>query len=188
MMNIMAAQDAKPIRVYASSSDVHKRGFELPALWNLHIEFDNGATGLCFGNIDQAAGYDAYHNVHGTDGGLIFDSYLDRPQKIRYWSNQTTDGKWVYPLDSARCESEGQDAHIWPADSTTPDSGDVVHHQTHKCVAHFIDSIHSGQQSFLSFVNSANVAEVGWAAQISAAEKRPVDLPLDREAASKFFS
>ena len=34
----------------------------------------------------------------------------------------------------------------------------------------------------------ASVAEVGWAAQISAAEKRAVELPLDYEAAAKFFS
>jgi hypothetical protein len=35
-------------------------------------------TGLCFGNVDQANGYDAYHNIHGTKGGFIFDSYLER--------------------------------------------------------------------------------------------------------------
>lgn len=188
MMNIMAAQQAKPVRVYASHSNVHKREFEIPAVWNLHIEFDNGATGLCFGNVDQANGYDAYHNIHGTVGGLIFDSYLDRPQKIRFWSNQTTDGKWVYPLDPARCETEGLSQHIWPETTTTPDSGDVMNHQTHRCVAHFIDSIHSGTPSFLSFANSASVAEVGWAAQMSAALKQPVDLPLDYSTATDFFA
>lgn len=187
MMNIMAAQDARPVRVYASNSSVHKRGFEIPALWNLHIEFDNGATGLCFGNVDQANGYDAFHNIHGTEGGLIFDSYLDREQKIRFWSDQSTGGKWVYPLDADRCRRDGLEAHMWPADTTTPDSGDVMNHQTHQCVAHFVECIQSGEQSFLSFVNSASVAEVGWAAQISAAEKRPVDLPLDYSAASEFF-
>ncbi|MCB1093101.1 MAG: hypothetical protein KDL87_16300, partial [Verrucomicrobiae bacterium] len=187
MVNIMAAQGAKPARVYASSSDIHARPFEIPALWNLHIEFDNGATGLCFGNVDQANGYDAYHNIHGTEGGLIFDSYLDRPQKIRYWSKTATGGKWVYPLDPDRCQRDGLTEYLWPEDTTTPDSGDVVHHQTHKCTDHFMDCIHSGKQSFLSFVNSAPVAELGWAAQMSAAWKRPVDLPLDYAAAAEFF-
>lgn len=188
MMNIMAAQGAKPIRVYASNSEVHKRDFEIPAVWNLHIEFDNGATGLCFGNVDQANGYDAYHNIHGTEGGLIFDSYLDRPQKIRFWSNPVTDGKWVYPLDPDRCRADDLDQHIWPESTTTPDSGDVMNHQTHMCVAHFLESIHAAEPSFLSFVNSAPVAEVGWAAQMSASQKRPIDLPLDYPEASKFFS
>lgn len=188
MMNIMAAQGAKPIRVYASNSTIHKRDFEIPAVWNLHIEFDNGATGLCFGNVDQANGYDAYHNIHGTEGGLIFDSYLDRPQKIRFWSNIETEGRWVYPLDRERCESENLDAHIWPESTTTPDSGDVMNHQTHQCVAHFVESILTSTPSFLSFANSASVAEVGWAAQMSASLKQPIDLPLDYTKASDFFS
>ena len=187
MVNIMAAQDAKPVRVYANSSSVHSRPFELDAIWNLHIEFDNGGTGLCFGNVDQANGYDAYHNIHGTDGGLIFDSYLDRESKIRFWSNQATGGQWVYPLDPARCQRDGLADYIWPEDTTTPDSGDVVNHQTHKCTGHFMDCINSGEQSFLSFVNSAPVAELGWAAQMSAATKQPIDLPLDYSAAAAFF-
>lgn len=188
MMNIMAAQGAKPIRVYASSSNVHKRSFEIPAVWNLHIEFDNGATGLCFGNVDQANGYDAYHNIHGTEGGLIFDSYLDREQKIRFWSNSVTDGEWVYPLDPERCKKDGKEKYLWPEETTTPDSGDVMNHQTHKCIAHFVESIQTGSPSFLSFVNSAPVAEVGWAAQMAAALKKPIALPLDYEEASQFFS
>ena len=187
MLNIMAEQGARPVRVYATSSKIHTREFEIPAIWNLHIEFSNGAAGLCFGNVDQANGYDAYHNIHGTDGGLIFDSYLDRPQKVRFWSKGTTEGRWVYPLDEERCEREEQEEHGWPADTSTPDSGDVMEHQTGECVAHFLDCIRKGEQSFLSFANSSAVADLGWAAQISAAERVPVDLPLDVARAKKFF-
>ncbi len=188
MVNIMAAQGAKPVRVYANSSSVHARPFEIPAIWNLHIEFSNGGTGLCFGNVDQANGYDAYHNIHGTDGGLIFDSYLDRPQKIRFWSNKVTNGKWIYPLDPERAKRDGTESYLWPETTTTPDSGDVVHHQTGACTDHFMDCVNSGTQSFLSFVNSAPVAELGWAAQMSAAWKKPIDLPLDYAAAGEFFA
>ena len=81
MLNIMAEQGATPVRVYATTSMVHRRDFDIPGLWNLQIEFSNGATGFCFGNVDQANGYDAYHHIHGTEGGLIFDSLLDRPAK-----------------------------------------------------------------------------------------------------------
>lgn len=187
MLNIMAEQGATPVRVYATSSKIHTRPFEIPAVWNLHIEFSNGAAGLCFGNVDHANGYDAYHNIHGTEGGLVFDSQLDRPQKVRFWSKNATEGKWVYPLDPARCETEGRSENQWPSDTTTPDSGDVMEHQTGKCVAHFLDCIRSGEQSFLSFANSAPVADLGWAAQISTAEGMPVDLPLDVERAREFF-
>ena len=187
MLNIMAEQRATPVRVYATSSTVHRRDFDIPAIWNLHIEFSNGAAGLCFGNVDQANGYDAYHNIHGTEGGLIFDSQLDRPQKVRFWSEKSTEGRWVYPLDASRCEAEGLEAHQWPVDTSTPDSGDVMKHQTGECVAHFLECIRKGEQSFLSFVNSAAVADLGWAAQISAAERTPVDLPLDELRAREFF-
>ena len=187
MLNIMAEQEAHPVSVYATSSEVHARPFEIPAVWNLHLRFSNGATGFCFGNVDQANGYDAYHNIHGTKGGLIFDSYLDRPQKIRFWSEESTGGKWIYPLDPERCAREDVAEHQWPEDTTTPDSGDVVHHQTGACVAHFLECIHEGKQSFLSFANSAPVAEVGWAAQISAARNEPVTLPLDWKEAAAFF-
>ena len=187
MLNIMAEQKATPVRVYATSSTVHRRDFDIPAIWNLHIEFSNGAAGLCFGNVDQANGYDAYHNIHGTEGGLIFDSQLDRPQKVRFWSEKSTEGRWVYPLDASRCEAEGLEAHQWPVDTSTPDSGDVMKHQTGECVAHFLECIRKGEQSFLSFVNSAAVADLGWAAQISAAERTPVDLPLDELRAREFF-
>jgi hypothetical protein len=60
-------------------------------------------------------------------------------------------------------------------------------HQTGECVAHFLECIRKGEQSFLSFVNSAAVADLGWAAQISAAERTPVDLPLDELRAREFF-
>lgn len=187
MLNIMAEQGATPMKVYATSSMVHRRDFDIPGLWNLQIEFSNGATGCCFGNVDQANGYDAYHHIHGTEGGLIFDSLLDRLQKVRFWSEKTTGGKWIYPLDPARCEAEGTAEHQWPADTSTPDSGDVMKHQTGACVSHFLECIRKGEQSYLSFVNSAPVADLGWAAQISAAEGVPVELPLDEDRARKFF-
>lgn len=112
---------------------------------------------------------------------------MDRPQKVRYWSNKTTEGKWVYPLDAARCEREGTKHLSWPADTTTPDSGDVIEHQTGVCVAHFIECVKAGKKSPLSFINSATIAEIGWAAQMSAATGKEISLPLNVEKAKAFF-
>ena len=172
MLNIMAANGAKPVSVFATRNAASTRGFEIPAIYNIQIAFDNGACGFCFGNVDLANGYDAYHNIHGTGGGLIFDSYLDRPNKIRFWSQTATGGDWVYPLDSTRCP----EANVWPEDTTTPDSGDVVKHQTGSCVDHFIECVKASKQSFLSFENSAPTAALGWAALKSAETGQPVAL------------
>lgn len=184
MVYVMQPQ-AKPVSVFASSAPALVRGFERDPVWNIQIGFDNGCTGFCFGNIDIANGYDAYHNVHGSEGGLVFDSGLDRPQKVRYWSNKTTDGKWGYPLDAGRCERDG--FAPWPADTTTPDSGNVVEHQTSRCIDHFIECIKTGRPSPLSFANSMAVADIGWAAQMSAGLGEQIDLPLDRDRASAHF-
>ena len=74
--------------------------------------------------------------MKAAGGGLIFDSYLDRPNKVRLWSNSKTGGQWVYPLDADRCP----EANRWPEDTTTPDSGDVMQHQTGACVDHATNS------------------------------------------------
>lgn len=185
MMNVMKAQ-AAPISVFATSQRAAVRKFEPDAMWSIQVGFDNGAQGFCFGNIDTGANYDAYHNLYGTDGGFVFDSQVDRPQKVRYWSGTHTNSKWVYPLDAERCAREGVEA--WPSDTTTPDSGDVIHHQTSACVEHFLECVSTGVQSPLSFINSASTAEVGWAAQMSAKLERPISLPLDYDAAARFFA
>lgn len=187
MVGIMGAAKAEATSVFATKGEVQNRGFEVPPVYNLVISFSNGATGLCLGNIDHANGYDAYHNVHGTQGGFIFDSYLDRPNKIRFWSNQLTEGKWIYPLDRERCRAAGVESLAWPDDTTTPDSGDVVKHQTGKCVSHFLDCVASGQQSPWSFANSASTAEIGWAALMSAELGQAIKLPLDWATAKEFF-
>ena len=178
LLRIMESQ-AKPVSVYATSMPAQIRAFEADPIWNLQITFDNGAAGVVLGNIDSTNGYDAYHSVYGTKGALIFDSLLPRPQKVRTWREGVADGRWLYPLDESDCKAKVVEP--WPSDTTTPDSGDVVEHQTGACVAHFVDCIREDRQSPLSFVNSATVAEVGWAAQASAKLKTPVELPLDED-------
>lgn len=178
---------ARPVSVYATSRPAQVRDFEADPIWNILIRFDNGATGFCFGNIENSCGYDACHNIQGSDGGFVFDSQLDRPRKVRYWSVRSTGGKWVFPIDAERCNREGLPGLAWPAGTTTPDSGDVVTHQTGECVAHFIECVRSGMKSPLSFANSAVLGEIGWAAQMSAATGQAVPIPLDWSAASAFF-
>jgi len=187
MVALMSSQ-ARPTSVYATSAPAKVRGFDVDPVWNILIRFDNGATGFCFGNIDNGNGYDAYHNLFGTEGAFVFDSGLDRPRKVRYWSAGATDGKWICPLDREQCASEGLADLAWADGATTPDSGDVIDHQTAECVGHFVECVTSATPSPLSFVNSAAVAEIGWAARMSAATSTEVRLPLDWDEAKNFFS
>jgi predicted dehydrogenase len=186
MVYAMSSQ-AKPVSVYATSLKSQVRDFEADPIYNILIKFDNGATGFCFGNIDNANGYDAYHNLFGTDGNFVFDSQTDRTHKVRYWSKSKTEGKWVWPLDMEKCRSENVETLAWPENTTTPDSGNVVEHQTGECVDHFIECVKSKIKSSLSFVNSQIIAEIGWAAQMSAKLNKEIQLPLDWSQAKEFF-
>ena len=187
MVFAMASQ-AKPVSVFATSAPARVKPFEAEPIWTVQLTFDNGATGVCLGNLESSNGYDAYHNIAGTTGAFVFDPGHAQPQKVRYWSQRDTDGKWIWPLDAARCKADAAEALAWPVDMQTPDSADVFHHQTAACVDHFLECIRLGKQSPLSFVGAGPIGDIGWAAQMSAAKKQPVSLPLDRAEAAKFFS
>jgi predicted dehydrogenase len=188
VMLLAMASQAKPASVFATSAPAKVKPFEAEPIWTIQLTFDNGATGVCLGNIESNNGYDAYHNITGTAGAFVFDPGHAQAQKVRYWSQRDTDGKWIWPLDNARCAAEGADALAWPANTSTPDSADIIHHQTAACVDHFLECIRLGKQSPLSFVGTGPIGEIGWAAQISAAKKQPVTLPLDRRMAAEFFT
>ena len=173
------APQAEVASVYATSQPAHVRGFEADPIWTLQLTFTDGASGVVLGNIDSGNGYDAYHSLYGVKGAIVFDSLLDRPRKVRMWREGVADGQWVYPLDAEACAAAGVEA--WPADTSTPDSGDVINHGTTDVVDHFLDCVTSGEDSPLSFANSATVADVNWAARVSALTRRPVDFPLNPE-------
>ena len=185
IVELMASQ-ARPVGVFATSQQARVRGFEADPIWNILIRFENGATAVCLGNIDNGCGYDAYHSLHGTKGGFVFDPQQNRPQKVRYWSEQTN-ARWVFPLDHDRCRQEDAVKLAWPVDTTTPDSGNVIEHQTGACVGHFLDCVRQGRASPLSFANARVIGEIGWAAQMSAGTGREVLLPLNPAEAGAFF-
>jgi len=182
------ASQARPTAVYATHQAAKVCAYEAEPIWNILIRFDNGATGLCLGNIEKSKSYDAYHNLFGTAGGFIFDAQVDRPRQVRYWSEKTTAGEWVWPLDGAQCREQGLEQLAWPEGATTPASGNVMEHQTGACIEHFVDCVKTHRPSPLSFANSAPIAEIGWAAQMSAATGREVPLPLDPGEAEAFFA
>ena len=188
VMVLAMASQAKPTSVFATSTPAKVKPFEADPIWTIHIGFDNGATGVCLGNIESNNGYDAYHNITGTSGAFVFDPGHAQPQKVRYWSQRDTAGKWIWPLDNPRCEKENVSPLAWPPNTSTPDSADIIHHQTAACVEHFLECVMERRQSPLSFVGAGPIGEIGWAAQISASANRPISLPLNRAMATEFFT
>jgi len=179
IINIMKSQ-AKPVSVYATSHNLHVRNFEVDPIWTIFIKFDNGATGICLGNIDEENGYDLYHSISASDGGFIFDSRIDLENKIRLWSRKLTNGKWIYPLKKD-FKSDNELVRNFCNSKSLPDSGDVLDHQVKDVLKHFLSSI-DGDISPLSFNNSKVISEIGWAAQLSSQKHIEIKLPLSEKA------
>jgi predicted dehydrogenase len=59
-----------------------------------------------------------------------------------------------------------------------PDSGDVSHHPFQQEVDHFVECIETGKESHACVADAAKTHEICLAADLSAAEGRPVRLPL----------
>lgn len=74
---------------------------------------------------------------------------------------------------------------VWPGQNawaeipaTLPDSGDVSHHPFQTEVDHFVDCIRNNKESHASVADTYKTHEICLAADVSAAEGRPVRLPL----------
>ena len=167
--------------IYASSMQPQGKQYKVPPIYDVHIQFDNGANGIIPCNIETPNGYDVYHNIFGTEGWFIFDpqAYVSPEDptinfKIRYKSRTTTNADWVYPLHKDLC----QPSERWPEDMFFPDSGDIIHHKSKEVIDHFVDCIKNGTKSPLGFSNSFRSAETVLAILVSAICKQLVSFPV----------
>ena len=187
IINVMSPQ-AHPVAVYATNLESQINGFEAEPIYNILIRFNNGTTGFCFGDIETSKGLDFYHNISGTEGGFVFDNQQELKNKVRYCSDKKTQGKWIWPLDSEKCRREGFESSAWETGTALTDSPEAAELRLTECIEHFIRSVKNNEKSDLSFENSSIVAQVGWAAQMSAATGKEIPLPLDNKKAGDFFN
>lgn len=160
---------APPVAVFATSHPGASGLWEVPPVWNLLVRFADGCCGVVLGDIESANGYDAGIQVHGSLGSFHFDSLAERAASVRYRC-PASGGAWVRPL----APGEGP---AWPADTTTPTSGDVIGRAVQACVGHFVDCIANHRPSPLGFAAIRQVQDLGFAAQESARCGREVALP-----------
>jgi len=168
-------------RVYSTAMEPQGSHFKIPPIYDVHLQFDNGATGIMPCNIETPNGYDVYHSIYGSEGWFVFDpqAYVSAEDpfinfKLRYKSRVTTKGEWIYPLHRDLSPA----ADRWPAGMSFPDSGDIIQQKTRAVIDHFIDCIKKGEKSPLGFSHSFKTAEAVFAILVSARTKQPVDLPL----------
>ena len=116
------------------------------------VKFEDGSMGKVASSIECAMPYVFNIELFGEEGAIR--------------NNQVFSRRWV-----------GQKS--WATIPTIlPDSGDVTHHPFQEEINHFVDCILSSRESHASLEDSVETHEICFASEISAAEKRPVRLPL----------
>ena len=117
------------------------------------LKFKNGAVGKIGSSYDTVSPY--IFNVHlFGDKGSLLNHKLYSPEKIH-----------------------GQKDYMeLPVE--TPDSGDVAHHPFPQEINHFMDCIVNDRETSISLKDAMKTQEIVFAADLSAAEGRPVRLPL----------
>lgn len=129
--------------------------YEYPATVVGCVKFASGAIGKLSSSVDCILPYQFNIDLMGDQGSI-------RDNKVY--------SKTLFPHQSGWAEI--------PA--ILPDSGDVSHHPFCGEVAHFLDCIESGEDSFVDVADAVNTHEVCLAMDLSAANGgATIDLPLE---------
>ncbi len=179
-MLIHLLSPAKPVSVFATHHPSTTGKFEVEPIWNIMIQFDTGVCGVVLGDIENGNGYDAYHNIFGTKGCIVYDSQTKFESMIKYWT-EDTGREWIFPLDHKEERKKGHEAFLWPEDISMPASGNVLDHATKEIVNFFVEQILEGKKCYLGFDSMRIVQDVNFASQLSATMKKPVPLPPSTE-------
>ena len=116
-------------------------------------KFDDGRIGKVASSIECLQPYVFNINLVGTQGTI---------------KNNQLFSKTKFPGQTGWVE----------VPTILPDSGDVSHHPFTSEVAHLVDCIRFDRESHVNVADSFKTHEICFAADLSAAEGRPVQLPL----------
>jgi predicted dehydrogenase len=145
-------REAVEVFCYANWSPGNPLNYEYEPNSALLVRFEDGAMGKVATSIEYAAPY-TFPVVLMGNRGAIRDNRLFTKQ----WAGQRD----------------------WATIPTIlPDSGAVTHHPFLHQIAHFIDCVESGTESHCNVADTVKTHQICLAADISAREGRPVQLPL----------
>lgn len=140
------------VEVYALSSK-SRTDLEFDGTLTALLKFRNGTMGKVGSSYDTICPYIFNLHLFGDKGSLL-NNKLYSPQEIL----------------------EQNDYVHLPV--TTPDSGDVTHHNFPEEINHFIDCIMHDKKCIVDLDDAMKTQEVVFAADLSAATGKPVQLPL----------
>lgn len=141
------------VEVYALSSK-SRTDLEFDGTLTALLKFENGTMGKVGSSYDIVSPYIFNLHLFGDKGSLLNDK-LYSPQEI--WGQK--------------------DYMHLPV--TTPDSGDVTHHNFPEEINHFIDCIMHDKKCIVDLDDAMKTQEVVFAADLSAATGKPVRFPLE---------
>jgi len=142
--------DVVEVTAYSTSC---RKDLEFDGTLVMILKFKNGAIGKIGSSYDTISPYIFNLHLYGDKGSL---------QNNRIYSPEMIEGQNDYMTIPV----------------TTPDSGDVTHHPFPQEIDHFIECIIEGKETIVSLNDAMKTQEVVFAADISAAENRPVKLPF----------
>lgn len=144
--------DAVEVSCYSNKTPVNEYQYEYDPNSVAIVRFAGGAIGKVACCLEAHMPYVFNVELFGDKGTIR--------------NNQLYTTKWP-----------GQNA--WAAiPAVLPDSGDVSHHPFQKEVDHFVECILSNQESHANVADTYKTHEICLAADLSAAEGRPVSLPF----------
>jgi predicted dehydrogenase len=139
------------VEVQAYSTSRHPE-FEYPPTEILLLKFEDGTLGKVASCLESKMPYVFDMQVFGTAGTFRNNQFY--------------------------CDLLKGQTNFATIPTILPDSGDVSHHPFDGEVAEFLDSLAAGRRPMPDLEDAAETMEICFAAEMSAAQGRPVSLPL----------
>jgi predicted dehydrogenase len=149
-------KEAVEVFAYSTNSmnlDMYPEGYEYDPTMVTVMKFADGVIGKVASNIECVQPYTFPITLQGTQGTI---------------RNNLLYSKKLLP---------GQTGFA-TIPTILPDSGDVTHHPFQGQIDHFVECIKLNVESHANLADAAKTHEICYAAELSAAEGRPVRLPL----------
>ncbi len=148
----LTGKNVESVSAYATPVRLEEKGFDYPLTTAAVLQMEDGVVGRVTATMEPHMPYVFHMSLHGDEGSA---------RNNRFYSS-------AFPGITG----------FMDIPTVMPDSGDVAHHPFQEEIDHIVDCILNDEDSFADIFDSVNTHEACLAADISAAEGRPVALPL----------